>query len=103
MAADKNKPTTDEIDVIADVSAGRHPSPSEKEWAEKSLAPSLEKSPERPIGAATGTNRAIVAVTVCRTRTTTMATIQVGMTCFSRTDAAQAARSLSPIARQRRA
>ncbi len=36
--------------------AGRHPSPSEKEWAEKTLAPTLEKAPERPIGAPTGIN-----------------------------------------------
>jgi len=42
---------------VADVfEAGRHPSDSEKQWAEKTLAPSLEKSPEKPIGAATGTN-----------------------------------------------
>jgi methylmalonyl-CoA mutase N-terminal domain/subunit len=41
---------------ISDVFEGRHPSASEKEWAEKTLAPTLEKTPERPIGAATGTN-----------------------------------------------
>jgi methylmalonyl-CoA mutase N-terminal domain/subunit len=41
---------------ISDVFEGRHPSPSEKEWAENTLAPTLEKTPERPIGAATGTN-----------------------------------------------
>ncbi|MDP9262788.1 MAG: methylmalonyl-CoA mutase family protein [Acidobacteriota bacterium] len=41
---------------IADVFEGRHPSASEKEWAEKTLGPALEKSPEKPIGAATGTN-----------------------------------------------
>ena len=35
--------------------AGRHPSESEKQWAEKMLAPALEKSPEKPIGATTGT------------------------------------------------
>ena len=35
---------------------GRHPSESEQRWAEKTLAPSLEKSPEKPIGAPTGTN-----------------------------------------------
>ena len=40
---------------IADVFEGRHPSTAEKEWAEKTLAPALEKSPEKPIGAATGT------------------------------------------------
>ena len=41
---------------IADVFEGRHPSESEKAWAEKTLAPALERSPERPIGAATGVN-----------------------------------------------
>jgi methylmalonyl-CoA mutase N-terminal domain/subunit len=35
---------------------GRTPSDSEREWAEKTLGPALEKSGERPIGAATGTN-----------------------------------------------
>ena len=35
---------------------GRHPSESEQQWAEKTLAPSLEKSPEKPIGASTGVN-----------------------------------------------
>jgi methylmalonyl-CoA mutase N-terminal domain/subunit len=41
---------------ISDVFEGRHPSASEKEWAEKTLAATLEKTPERPIGAPTGTN-----------------------------------------------
>ncbi|MGD0758495.1 MAG: methylmalonyl-CoA mutase family protein [Candidatus Sulfotelmatobacter sp.] len=41
---------------IADVFENRHPSESEKQWAEKTLAPTLEKSPERPIGAPTGVN-----------------------------------------------
>jgi methylmalonyl-CoA mutase, N-terminal domain len=36
--------------------AGRHPSDSEKQWAENTLAPALEKSPEKPTGAPTGTN-----------------------------------------------
>ena len=35
---------------------GRHPSDSEKQWAEKTLAPTLDKAPEKPIGAATGVN-----------------------------------------------
>jgi methylmalonyl-CoA mutase N-terminal domain/subunit len=35
---------------------GRRPSESEKQWAEKTLAPSLEKGPEKPIGAPTGVN-----------------------------------------------
>ena len=38
------------------VRGGRHPSESEKQWAEKTLAPTLEKAPEKPIGAATGIN-----------------------------------------------
>ena len=41
---------------IQDVFECRHPSESEKQWAEKTLAPTLEKAPEKPIGAATGTN-----------------------------------------------
>ena len=36
--------------------SGRHPSESEKQWAEKTLAPTLEKNPEKPIGAPTGVN-----------------------------------------------
>jgi len=42
---------------VADIFEGRRPSESEKQWAEKSLAPTLEKSPERAIGAPTGVNR----------------------------------------------
>jgi methylmalonyl-CoA mutase, N-terminal domain len=42
---------------ISDVFEGRHPSESEKQWAEKTLAPTLEKAPEKPIGAPTGTNK----------------------------------------------
>ena len=41
---------------IAEVFENRHPSAAEKKWAEKTLAPTLEKSPERPIGAPTGVN-----------------------------------------------
>ncbi len=41
---------------IADVFENRHPSEAEKNWAEKTLAPTLEKNPERPIGAPTGVN-----------------------------------------------
>jgi methylmalonyl-CoA mutase, N-terminal domain len=50
-----SKPQIAEIPV-ADVFDGRHPSESEKQWAEKTLATTLEKAPERPIGAATGVN-----------------------------------------------
>src|SRR3974390_333030 len=35
---------------------GRQPSSSEQQWAEHTLAPTLEKSPEKPIGAPTGVN-----------------------------------------------
>jgi len=41
---------------ITDVFENRHPSPAEKQWAEKTLAPTIEKNPERPIGAPTGVN-----------------------------------------------
>jgi methylmalonyl-CoA mutase, N-terminal domain len=41
---------------ISGVFEGRHPSPSEKEWAENTLAPTLEKAPEKPIGTASGVN-----------------------------------------------
>jgi methylmalonyl-CoA mutase, N-terminal domain len=41
---------------ISDIVGDRHRSESEKRWAEKTLAPALEKSPERPIGAPTGVN-----------------------------------------------
>jgi len=42
---------------ISDVFEGRRPAASEKDWAEKTLAPTLGKAPEKPIGASTGTNR----------------------------------------------
>jgi methylmalonyl-CoA mutase N-terminal domain/subunit len=41
---------------VADVFQDRHPSSAEKDWAEKTLAPAIARSPERPIGAATGIN-----------------------------------------------
>jgi len=41
---------------ISDVFENRHPSDSEKKWAEKTLAPTLEKAAERAIGAPTGVN-----------------------------------------------
>jgi methylmalonyl-CoA mutase, N-terminal domain len=61
MSAQKseNKPvreTTVENPAHTDLSQGRHPSASEREWAERTLAPSLDKAPEKPIGAPTGTN-----------------------------------------------
>src|SRR5258708_8690104 len=42
--------------ALQDVFNGRNPSESERNWAEKTLAPALEKGPERPIGAASGVN-----------------------------------------------
>jgi methylmalonyl-CoA mutase N-terminal domain/subunit len=58
MATGKDKKSTPGIadSPIHDVFEGRHPSASEKQWAEKTLAPALEKNPERPIGAPTGIN-----------------------------------------------
>src|SRR5580700_10483198 len=41
---------------ISDVFEGRIPAASEKDWAEKTLVPTLDKAPEKPIGAPTGTN-----------------------------------------------
>jgi methylmalonyl-CoA mutase N-terminal domain/subunit len=41
---------------VADVFENRHPSAGEKDWAEKTLAPAITKSSERPIGAASGVN-----------------------------------------------
>ena len=41
---------------VADVFEDRHPSPAEISWAEQTLAPILEKTPEKPIGAPTGIN-----------------------------------------------
>ena len=58
MAADNKKYAKTVAESPAqDVFEGRHPSEGEKEWAEKTLAPALEKSPEKPIGAPTGINQ----------------------------------------------
>jgi methylmalonyl-CoA mutase, N-terminal domain len=54
MAEKKHTPVSES--PIADLSKGRHPSDSEKKWAEKTLLPTLEKAPEKPIGAPTGVN-----------------------------------------------
>jgi methylmalonyl-CoA mutase N-terminal domain/subunit len=56
--ADK-KPTDKQVaeNPIQDVFEGRQPAESEKQWAEKTLAPSLEKAPEKPLGEPTGVNR----------------------------------------------
>jgi methylmalonyl-CoA mutase, N-terminal domain len=52
----EKKPVSVSESPIADVTENRHLSDSEKRWAEKTLLPSLEKAPEKPIGAATGAN-----------------------------------------------
>jgi methylmalonyl-CoA mutase N-terminal domain/subunit len=41
---------------LAEVFEKRHPSDAEKNWAEKTLASTLDKAPERAIGAASGVN-----------------------------------------------
>jgi methylmalonyl-CoA mutase, N-terminal domain len=42
--------------LTEDILENRHPSAGEKRWAEETLASTLEKAPERPIGEATGVN-----------------------------------------------
>ncbi len=42
--------------LIADVFKDRHPSEAERTWAETQLAPTLKKSPEHPLGTASGIN-----------------------------------------------
>src|SRR5215471_13138809 len=53
---EKKPKTTVAESPIADVFDGRHPSASEKEWGEKTLAPALDKNPEKSIGEPTGVN-----------------------------------------------
>jgi methylmalonyl-CoA mutase, N-terminal domain len=55
MANEKTTPPVGES-PIGEVFEQRHPSPAEQDWAENVLAPSLEKSPEKPIGAPSGVN-----------------------------------------------
>jgi len=52
---EKKKPHVAE-NPAADVFENRHPSDAEKNWAEETLAPTLQKAPERPIGAPSGVN-----------------------------------------------
>ncbi|MGA2855934.1 MAG: methylmalonyl-CoA mutase family protein [Candidatus Sulfotelmatobacter sp.] len=52
----QSKPPQVADSPLADIFENRRPSESEKNWAEKTLAPTLEKAPERPIGAPTGVN-----------------------------------------------
>ena len=56
MADQKRDPKQVAESPVADVFEGRHPSNSEKHWAENTLAKTLEKNPEKPIGEPTGTN-----------------------------------------------
>jgi methylmalonyl-CoA mutase N-terminal domain/subunit len=51
-----HKPSKIADNPVSDVYEGRHPSDSEEQWAETTLAPTLERTPERPIGAPTGIN-----------------------------------------------
>jgi methylmalonyl-CoA mutase N-terminal domain/subunit len=55
MPNEKSTPPVGE-NPIGEVFKQRHPSPAETDWAETTLAPSLEKSPEKPIGAPSGVN-----------------------------------------------
>jgi len=54
----KDKPHKPDVaeSPIQEIFEGRHPSASEKQWAEETLLPTLEKNPERPIGKPTGVN-----------------------------------------------
>jgi methylmalonyl-CoA mutase N-terminal domain/subunit len=52
----KNDPGGIAESPISEIFDHRHPSDSEKRWAETTLARTLEKAPEKPIGAATGVN-----------------------------------------------
>jgi methylmalonyl-CoA mutase, N-terminal domain len=49
----EKKPTSIPDSPITD---NRHPPDAEERWAEKTLLPTLEKAPEKPIGAPTGVN-----------------------------------------------
>jgi len=56
---DSSKPTGKSVaeSPVAELREnGRHPSASEQQWAEHTLAPTLEKSAEKAIGASTGVN-----------------------------------------------
>jgi methylmalonyl-CoA mutase N-terminal domain/subunit len=44
------------VNPLEEVARGSRPSASERRWAETTLAAALERQPEKPIGAATGTN-----------------------------------------------
>jgi methylmalonyl-CoA mutase, N-terminal domain len=53
---DKKNPSNVAESPIQEIFENRHPAESEKQWTEKTLAPTLEKNPEKPIGAPTGVN-----------------------------------------------
>jgi methylmalonyl-CoA mutase N-terminal domain/subunit len=55
-SSENKVPVSAKDTAINDVFEGRHPSASEQQWAERTLDPLLAKSPEKPIGAPTGTN-----------------------------------------------
>jgi len=55
MEKKRSKPQTAE-NPVADVFENRNPSQAEASWAEKTLAPTLDKAPERPIGRRSGVN-----------------------------------------------
>jgi methylmalonyl-CoA mutase N-terminal domain/subunit len=55
MAEKRSGPPITE-NPVEDLLQGRHTSALEKEWAEKTLVPTLDKTPEKPIGAASGVN-----------------------------------------------
>ena len=42
--------------LMREVKEGRHPSEAEERWTRETLAKAVERSPEHPIGAATGVN-----------------------------------------------
>ncbi len=55
---DKTKPEESVMDTVAGEleAEGRQPSRTEKRWTESVLVPTLEKAPEKPIGARSGVN-----------------------------------------------
>src|SRR5262249_58090933 len=53
----KSKPQGSVVENPAsEIFEGRHPAESEKQWAENTLVPTLEKAPEKAIGSASGVN-----------------------------------------------
>ena len=52
----EKKPLQTADSPVSEVFEGRRPAASEKQWAETTLSSTLEKAPERPIGARSGVN-----------------------------------------------